>query len=117
MSSCNSDWHYLELLDIGRRIQAKELSSVEATRAQLARIEQFDGGLRSYARLMPDSALADDGLYFAALAAQQLKNCTEARTYLGLVKQKYPKGNVVKQSDELDKQIKKDLKNKAKCAS
>jgi amidase len=59
MSSCNNDWHYLELLDIGRRIQAKELSSVEATRAQLTRIQQLDGGLRSYATLMADSALAD----------------------------------------------------------
>ena len=48
------------------------------------------------------------------LAAQQLKNCTEARTYLSLVKQKYPKSNVTKQVDELDKAIKKDLKNKAK---
>ena len=44
MSSPN-DWHYLELLDIGRRIQAKEISSVEATRAQLARIQQLDGAL------------------------------------------------------------------------
>ena len=57
--SSHNDWHYLELLDIGRRIQAKEISSVEATRAQLARIQQLDGALKSYARLMPDSALAD----------------------------------------------------------
>ena len=49
-------------------------------------------------------------------AAEALKNCNEARTYLGLVKQKYPKSNVLKQSDDLDKQIKKDLKNKAKCS-
>ena len=65
----------------------------------------------------PDSQLADDGLYFAALAAQQLKNCTEARTYLDLVKKKYPKSNVTKQADDLDKGLKKDLKNKAKCNS
>lgn len=57
--SSHTDWHYLELLAIGRRIQAKELSSVEATRAQLARIEQLDGKLKSYARLMSASALAD----------------------------------------------------------
>ena len=57
--SSHNDWHYLELLDIGRRIQAKEISSVEATLAQLARIQQLDGALKSYARLMPDSALAD----------------------------------------------------------
>ena len=46
-----------------------------------------------------------------------LKNCTEARTYLGLIKQKYPKSNVTKQADELDRTIKKDFKNKAKCSS
>ena len=57
--STENDWHYLELLDIGRRIQAKEISSVDATRAQLARIRKLDGELKSYARLMPDSALAD----------------------------------------------------------
>jgi amidase len=73
MSSCNSDWHYLELLDIGRRIQAKELSSVEATRAQLARIEQYDGDLRSYARLMPDSALADAARADAEIARGEMR--------------------------------------------
>src|SRR5207253_2765093 len=64
-----------------------------------------------------DSSLADDGLYFAALAAQELKNCTEARTYLGLIKSKYPKSNVAKQAADLDAAIKKELKNKAKCTS
>lgn len=55
----NSDWHYLELLDIGRRIQSKEISPVEATRAQLDRIGKLDGQLKSYATLMADQALAD----------------------------------------------------------
>ena len=53
----------------------------------------------------------------AALAAQQLKNCTEARTYLDLVKKKYPKSNVTKQVNELDAALKRDLKNKATCSS
>ena len=57
------------------------------------------------------------GLYFAAVAAQQLKHCTEARTYLDLVKKKYPKSNVTKVVNDLDAAIKKDVKNKAKCAS
>jgi TolA-binding protein len=65
----------------------------------------------------PDGSLTDDGLYFAALAAQQLKQCTEARTYLGIIKSKYGKSNVAKQAGELDTQLKKDAKNKAKCAA
>jgi TolA-binding protein len=65
----------------------------------------------------PDSDLADDGLYFAALAAQNLKNCTEGRTYLGLIMSKYPKSNVLKAAKELDATLKKEAKNKAKCSS
>ncbi len=51
--------HYLELLDIGRRIQSKEISSLEVTRAQLDRIQKLDGTLKSFATLMADSALED----------------------------------------------------------
>lgn len=57
--SADSALHYLELLDVGRRIQARELSSEEVTRAQLARIEALDARLKSYATVMVDSALAD----------------------------------------------------------
>ena len=46
-----------------------------------------------------------------------MKNCTEARTYLGLVKSKYPKSNVLQSSNTLDAQIKKELRNKSKCTS
>jgi TolA-binding protein len=83
-------------------------------------LKDWDHAIGVYQQLYdkyPDSSLADDGLYFAAVAAGQLKNCTEARTYLGLIKQKYPKSNVTKQADDLDKALKKDLKNKAKCTS
>jgi tol-pal system protein YbgF len=83
-------------------------------------LKDWDHAIGVYQQLYdkyPDSSLADDGLYFAAVAAQQLKNCTEARTYLDLVKKKYPKSNVAKQVDELDKALKKDAKNKARCAS
>ena len=84
------------------------------------RIADYDNAIAQYQALVqkyPDSDLADDGLYFAGIAAQQLKNCTEARTYLGLIKTKYPKSNVSKQASDLDATIKKDLKNKAKCSS
>jgi amidase len=51
--------HYLELLEAARLIQSKELSSVEATQAQLERIGQLDGTLKSYALVMGEQALAD----------------------------------------------------------
>jgi TolA-binding protein len=78
--------------------------------------EHAIGAYQTLVEKYPDSDLADDGLYFAALAAEQMKNCTEARTYLGLVKSKYPKSNVLSSANKLDVQIKKDLKNKAKCS-
>lgn len=49
---------YLDLLDVGRRIRARELSSVEVTRAMLDRIAQLDGRLKSYAAVTRDLALA-----------------------------------------------------------
>ena len=55
----NTELHYLELLDVSRRIQSRELSSVEVTRAQLDRIQQFDGALHSYCLVTADRALAD----------------------------------------------------------
>lgn len=49
---------YLDLVDIGRRIRARELSSVEVTRAQLERIARLEPRLKSYATLTPEIALA-----------------------------------------------------------
>jgi amidase len=51
------DLHYSELVEIGQSIQKRELSSVEATQAQLDRIARLDGGLKSYAHVMASSAL------------------------------------------------------------
>ncbi len=53
-----SDLHYLDLIEIARRMHAREVSPVEVTKAQLARIEALDGELKSYATLMADQALA-----------------------------------------------------------
>ena len=52
-----SDLHYLELTELARRIHAREISPVEATTAQLARIEKLDGQLKSYAHMMAEAAL------------------------------------------------------------
>jgi TolA-binding protein len=65
----------------------------------------------------PQGPFTDDGLYFAALAAKQLKQCTEARTYLGIIKSKYPKSNVARQARDLDVQLRKDARNKARCSA
>ena len=51
------DLHYSELVEVGQRIQKRELSSVEATQAQLDRIARLDGQLKSYAHVMASSAL------------------------------------------------------------
>src|SRR5258706_385044 len=51
------DLHYSELVEVGQRIAKRELSSVEATQAQLDRIARLDGQLKSYAYVMSSSAL------------------------------------------------------------
>ena len=50
--------HYLGLVEAGERIRARKLSSVEVTKALLARIGKVDARLRSYATVTPDLALA-----------------------------------------------------------
>jgi amidase len=48
----------VDLVEIGRRVQARQLSSVEVTHAVLDRIARHDGRLKSYATLTADLALA-----------------------------------------------------------
>jgi amidase len=50
--------HYLELTEVARRIHAREISPVEATKAQFSRIEALDGRLKSFSTVMTDAALA-----------------------------------------------------------
>jgi amidase len=69
----NNDLHYLELLEIGRLIQSRELSSVEVTQAQFARIDKVDGALKSYVRTMNDSALAEAARADAEIARGELR--------------------------------------------
>lgn len=49
--------HYLELVDVARRIRSGAVSPVALTRALLARIERLDGNLKSYATVTADLAL------------------------------------------------------------
>lgn len=49
---------YLDLLDVSRRIQTGEITSVELTRSLLERIDAVDARLHSYATVMRDQAMA-----------------------------------------------------------
>lgn len=51
------DLCYLGLVDVGGRIRAREVSSVEVTQTLLKRIAQLDVQLKSYATVTPDAAL------------------------------------------------------------
>ena len=117
---------YADAIEIFKRLVAQYPQHARAPDAQYFRgqsytnLKEWDHAITAYKALYesyPKSELADDGLYFAALAAQALKNCDEARTYIALLKQKYTKSNVSRQADELDKQVKKDQKNSAKCSN
>src|SRR2546427_23989 len=55
----DSELHHLELLEVGREIQSRRISSEEVTRHMLARIEAVDAGLHSYVTVMAQQALED----------------------------------------------------------
>jgi hypothetical protein len=57
----SDDLCLLDLVEIGRRVQARQLSSVEVTQAVLDRIARLDGRLKSYVTLTADLALAEAG--------------------------------------------------------
>jgi amidase len=54
-----TDLHYLSLAELSRRLDAREVSSVEVTRAMLDRIVRVDERLKSYAAVTGEQALAD----------------------------------------------------------
>ena len=54
----NTGLHYLELLELAERLRKREVSSVEATKAQLERIARLDPHLAAYASVTSDEALA-----------------------------------------------------------
>jgi amidase len=51
--------HYLSLDEVARRLKARKLSSLEATRTMLDRIARLDPRLKAYAVLTAERALAD----------------------------------------------------------
>lgn len=54
--SSTDQLHYLQLTELSALIQAGEISPVEATEAQLARVAALDGDLGSYAVVLAESA-------------------------------------------------------------
>lgn len=60
---------YLPLVEVGRRIAARQLSPVAVTGAMLARIERLQPKLRAYATVMAESALAEARAAEAEIAA------------------------------------------------
>jgi amidase len=69
----SNELHYLELVDVGRRIQRKELSPVEVTQAQLDRIGKVDAALQSYVIVMAEQALADSRRAEAEIAKGEIR--------------------------------------------
>lgn len=54
-----ADLHYLSLDEVARRLKARKLTSVEATRTTLDRIAALDPKLKSYATVTAERALKD----------------------------------------------------------
>jgi amidase len=50
--------HYLELTELAARLEAREISALEVTRAQLDRIDALDRELGSYLHVMAETAMA-----------------------------------------------------------
>jgi amidase len=69
----SNELHYLELVDVGQRIQRKELSPVEVAQAQLDRIGTVDDALQSYVIVMAEQALADARQAEAEIAKGQIR--------------------------------------------
>jgi len=65
--------HYLDLLQIGRLIQSREVTAESVTQALLARIATVDASLHSYAHVMADQALADARRADQEIAAGQAR--------------------------------------------
>ncbi len=64
-----ADLHYLSLDEVARRLKARKLTSVEATRTILDRIAKVDPRLKAYATVTAERALADAARLDAETAA------------------------------------------------
>jgi len=84
------------------------------------REQDYGAAIREFQKVFDkyeDSSLADDALFRAGEAAQTLRRCSEARAYFGVLRQKYPRSNLVNKSKSKDQELKRDLKDPEKCSS
>lgn len=84
------------------------------------REKDYDNAIRELQKAFDnykDSSLADDALYRAGEAAQELRRCSEARAYFGLLRQKYPRSSLARKAKDKDRELKRDAKDKKKCTS
>ena len=69
--------HYLELFELAERLRKHEVSSVEATKAQLERIARLEPYLASYVLVISDEVLASATVADAEIAAGKYRDCYE----------------------------------------
>ena len=67
------DFHFLPLAEVARRIEARQVSSVEATRAILDRIAALDPKLKAYATVTAERALKDAARLDGELASGKVR--------------------------------------------
>jgi TolA-binding protein len=117
---------YDEVRELYERLLAQYPGDDRADDAQYFRGEAYFAqrnwlpAIREYRRLIdkhPESPLADDALFRAAEAAAQLKSCAEARTYLGLLKQRYRDSTLRNKADAMDRDLRASAKAKGRCTS
>ncbi len=69
MDAANEEIHFLDLLEVGRRIQSGLIRSVEVTELMLERIKRLDPQLKSYVTLMEEDARSQARAADAEIAA------------------------------------------------
>jgi amidase len=69
----SDDVCFLDLVEIGRRVQARQLSSVEVTQAVLDRIARLDARLKSYVTLTAELALTQAAHADTEIARGQIR--------------------------------------------
>jgi tol-pal system protein YbgF len=118
--------NYDKAREVFRKLVIKYPGHARADDAQYKRGEayyvqkDFKSAVQEYQAVFDkfqNSPLADDALFRAGEAAEQLKWCTDARAYFGLLRQRYPKSSMVKKAKARDAKLKKNSKNRKYCQS
>ena len=109
-----------------RNLLVKYPTDARAAEAQYQRGEsyflekRYQESLGEYQRVFEkygSSPHADNAAFRAGEAAEQLKWCTDARAYFGLLVKRWPKSDLVRKAKDKDAALRKNAKNKSKCQS